>query len=78
MVIYSNRNKTNRLIVDQVNLVLRDLFHLGKYWAEVNDNEPNLLGLWHPTQATLLNPDMCNPDFHLNFFMAESSQGFEN
>ena len=48
MVIYSNRNKTSRLMRDQVKLVLRDLFHIEKYWAETNDKLPNFLGLWHP------------------------------
>ena len=37
MVIYSNRNKTSRLILDQVKLVPRGLFHIEKYCAETND-----------------------------------------
>ena len=47
-------HKTSRLILDQVKLVLRDLFHIEKYWAETNDKLPNFLGLWHPLYNELI------------------------
>ena len=43
LVIYSNRNKRSRLILDQVKRVLKDLFHIEKYWAETHDKTPNIL-----------------------------------
>ena len=48
IVIYSYRDKTSRLIPDQVKLVLRDLFIKGKYWAETNYKVLNFLELSHP------------------------------
>ena len=48
MVSYSNGNKPSRLILDQVKLVLRHLFHIVKYWAETNDKVPNFLWLRYP------------------------------
>ena len=41
MIIFSDRNTPNRLILDQVKLVLRDLFHMERYWTETNDKVPN-------------------------------------
>ena len=55
LVIYSNRNKRSRLILDQVKLVLKDLFPIEKYWAETNDKLPIFLGLWHPLYNELIN-----------------------
>ena len=55
MEIYSNRNKTSRLILDQVKLVIRDLFQIEKYWAEANDKLQNFLGFWHPLYNELIN-----------------------
>ena len=45
MVIYSNRNKTSGLILDQVKLVFRDVFNIERYWAETNDKVPKFLEL---------------------------------
>ena len=47
ILIYSNRDKTNRLIICQVKLLRSDLFHIEKHWAETNDKLPNLLGFCH-------------------------------
>ena len=55
LVIYSNRKKRSRLILDQVKQILKDLFHIGKYWAETNDKLPIFLGLWHPSYNELIN-----------------------
>ena len=35
--VYSNRNKTSRLILEQVKPVLKDLFHTEKYYAKTNN-----------------------------------------
>ena len=46
MAIYSNRNKTSKLIPvpAQEKHVLRDLFHIEKYWAETKDKVTDFLG----------------------------------
>ena len=44
MAIYSNRNKTSKLIPAQEKRVLRDLFHIEKYWAETKDKVADFVG----------------------------------
>ena len=55
LVIYSNKNKRSRLILNQVKLVLKDLFNIEKYWAETTDKLQIFLGLWHPLYNELIN-----------------------
>ena len=55
LVIYSNRNKRSRLILDQVKRVLKDLFHIEKYWAETNDKLPNILRFMASLYNELIN-----------------------
>ena len=37
MIVYSNHNKSCRLSLEQVKFVMKDHFHIEKYWAENND-----------------------------------------
>ena len=55
MIIYSNRNKSFRLSLDQVKCVMKDLSHLEKYWAETNDRMAVFLGTWHPVYEEMIN-----------------------
>ena len=55
MIIYSNCNKYFRLSLDQVKFVMKDLFHLEKYWAETNDRMAVFLGTWHPVYKEMIN-----------------------
>ena len=55
MIIYSNRNTSFRLSLVQVKFVMKDLFHLGKYWADTNDRMAVFLGTWHPVYKEMIN-----------------------
>ena len=55
MIIYSNRNTSFRLLLEQERFVMKDLFHIGKYWAETNDRMAPFLGTWHPIYKEMIN-----------------------
>ena len=55
-IIYTNRNSSTDLHhLRQVEMVIRDLFLIVKYWAETNLKLSSFLGIWHPVYAELLN-----------------------
>ena len=55
MIIYSNRNTSFRLLLEQVRFVMKDLFHIEEYWAETNDRMAVFLGTWHPIYKKMIN-----------------------
>ena len=54
MIIYSNYNKIFKKLLKQVRFVMKDLFHIEKYWAETNDRIAVFLGTWHPIYDTMI------------------------
>ena len=48
MIIYSNQNNTFKLLLKQVRFVMKDLFHIERYWTETNDRMAIFLVSWHP------------------------------
>ena len=56
IIIYTNRNNSTDLHrLRQVEMVIRDLFLIVKYWAETNLKLSSFLSIWHPVYAELLN-----------------------
>ena len=55
MIINTNRKSSTDLHLKQVEMVMRDLFLIEKYWAETNEKLPSSPGVWHAVYDELLN-----------------------